>query len=107
MSYIGEWIIAGSYDGGKITDFREQIKKELPSFSYEEMMKSDSDLNQTLLIKDDGSVFLDTKRESDGVITGTLKDSVIEFDSEQIPVKTEGDYLVFCIDGGFVFKRKK
>ncbi|MCR5635834.1 MAG: hypothetical protein K6F76_01445 [Clostridiales bacterium] len=106
MSYIGEWIIAGSYDNEKIIDFKEQMKKELPSFSYEEMMKSDSDLNQTLLIKDDGSVFLDTKGDSDGVITGTLKDGIIEFDNEQIPVKTEENYLIFCIDGGFVFKRK-
>ena len=106
MSYVGEWIIAGCYDDGKITDFREQMKNELPSFDYEELKKSDSDLNQTLLIKEDGSVFLDTKRESDGVIKGILKDSAIDFENELIPVKTEGDYLVFCISGGFVFKRR-
>ena len=105
MSYVGEWIIVGCYDAGNVIDFKKQMQQELPSLNYEDVMKNDSELNQTLSIDEDGTAVLDTKSATDGKIMGILENDVIIFNDEKIPIKMVDDYLVFCIDGGFVFVR--
>ncbi len=105
MDYTGKWNIAGSFDGGVINDFRVQLEKELPSVSYDDFIKNDRELCQTLTVCNDGKVSLDTCSEEDGVITGKLDKDTIVFGDDVIPVKIEGEYLVFCIEGGFVFRR--
>ncbi|MDD5923385.1 MAG: hypothetical protein PUC88_01185 [Clostridia bacterium] len=105
MKYEGTWLIAGSYDAGKIIDFELQMKKELPSLSYSDIAQSDPELQQTLTIDTSGVVELHTNNESNEVISGKIENDTINFGDEIINTKIEDGYLVFCTEGGFVFKK--
>ncbi len=105
MKYEGKWLIAGSYDSEKIIDFELQMKKELPSLNYADIAQSDPELQQTLVINESGIVELHTNNESNEVVSGKIENDTINFGDEIINIKIEDGYLVFCTEGGFVFKK--
>ena len=108
MIYTGKWIIAGSFNGGKVQDFELQFKKELPGIDYREVVKNDIELQQELEISQSGQAVLDTKSEK---LTGKIKTEdgrdILCLDGEVLPIKIVSDYLVFDIPDGYAFKKSE